>query len=329
MTVQTLESDSNSPVTLCDYAPAIADFQDEVCRGLSQYPKRLACKFFYDEAGSHLFDRICETPEYYQTRTELKIMRRHIGEMIELAGPGALLVEYGSGTSLKTRVLLDHLKRPAGYVPIDISRPHLARSACALAVAYPRVPVLPVCADYTASFDLPLSDQPVANVVAYFPGSTIGNFEPREAVRFLKKIRQRCGEASDLLIGVDLKKDPAMLHAAYNDASGVTAQFNLNLLRRINEELHGTFDLNAFAHHACYNPREARIEMHLVSLKDQDVSVGERSFRFEQGESVHTENSYKYTISGFARLAKSAGYRVARVWTDERSLFSVQYLQGE
>lgn len=311
---------------LRDYEPRRDDFCAEVKRGLRQARKQLPCKFFYDERGSALFDRICELEEYYPTRTELAIMRRGAREIAELLGERCLVVEYGSGSSAKTRVLLDHLPRPAGYVPIDISRVHLLRAAGRLSTSYPGLEVLPVCADYTADFSLPERSKDVQKTVAYFPGSTIGNFEPDDARAFLAGIRELCGPASGLLIGVDLKKDPRVLHAAYNDASGVTAEFNLNLLARMNRELDGDFDLSRFAHYAFYNPRLGRIEMHLLSMENQSASAADERFDFREGESIFTESSYKYAIEEFASLAGESGYRVDHVWTDDRRLFSVQYL---
>ena len=328
MTVQTLLDGPGATIHLHDYQPAVEDFRGAVVAGLSEPLKRLPCKFLYDDLGSQLFERICRLDEYYPTRTELRIMRRHAAEMAAALGPRCLLVEYGSGSSLKTRLLLDRLRDPAGYVPIDISRVHLLRAARGLAAAYPGLDVRPVCADYTAAFRLPAFARPASSVVAYFPGSTIGNFEPAEAVEFLANVRRTCGPGSGLLIGVDLKKDPALLHAAYNDAAGITAAFNLNLLRRINAELGGTFDEGAFRHYACYNPPAGRVEMHLVSLAAQHADVDGVRFRFEQGETVHTENCYKYTLAQVRALAERAGYRLDQTWLDEREWFSVHHLQS-
>jgi dimethylhistidine N-methyltransferase len=241
-------------------------------------------------------------------------------------GPECLLIEYGSGSSLKTRVLLDQLERPAGYVPIDISREQLEDSSSRLSQAYPGLLVVPICADYTARLDLPHGLPAHRRRVAYYPGSTIGNFVPDDARRFLARIAEMCGTDGGLLIGVDLKKDPLMLHRAYNDALGVTAAFNLNMLRRLNRELGATFALDQFRHYAFYNPVFARVEMHLVSLVEQSVQVGNMVFHFDRGESVWTEASYKYSPSEFPRLAVSAGWLAEQVWTDDRGLFSVQYL---
>ena len=309
-----------------DYAPKLGSFRDEAVAGLRKPRKELPSKFFYDEEGSRLFEEITRLEEYYPTRTELGIMREHAGDMAALLGPDALLVEYGSGSSLKTRILLDHLRRPAAYVPLDISGAHLAQSAAALAATYPDLEVLPVCADYTATFALPAPARPAARTVVYFPGSTIGNFDPGPARRFMEHVAGVAGPGGGLLIGVDLRKDPVTLHAAYNDARGVTAAFNLNLLARVNRELGGDFALDAFRHYAFYNPTERRIEMHLVSLREQRARVGGEEFAFSVGESIWTESSYKYSLDDFARLAGATGWAVERVWTDARALFSVHYL---
>ena len=311
-------------IVLTDYEPSLGDFERESVAGLNQPQKTLPCKFFYDDRGSALFDQICELDEYYQTKTELQITSRNIRAIAGAIGPDCLLVEYGSGSSVKTRILLDHLQSPAGYVPIDISRGHLMQSANRLATLYPRLTISPVCADYTTAFALPVSDKATSNVVAYFPGSTIGNFEPADAIRFLQSIRRSCGIGSSLLIGVDLKKDPSRLHAAYNDAKGVTAQFNLNILRRINDELNGNFDLRRFAHYAPYMPAAGRVEMHLVSLADQQVRAAGQLFNFRSGENIHTESCCKYTPNEFELVAAAGGYKRRHIWTDSERLFSVQ-----
>jgi len=313
------------PSRLHDFAPGRDDFRAHVVQGLSQKRKQLPCKFFYDQRGSQLFDRICELPEYYLTRTELSVLHERAGEMAEALGQRCTVVEYGSGSSLKTRLLLDRLQNPAGYVPLDISREHLLEAAGRLTAAYPTLAVHPVCADYTRSFSVPECEGS-ARTVVYFPGSTIGNFEPHEARAFLRATAQRCGPGGGLLIGVDLKKDPAVLHAAYNDAAGVTADFNLNLLRRINRELDGNFAEDRFAHYAFYNPRLGRIEMHLVSAAQQTARAGGESFHFREGETVFTESSYKYTTPEFESLAAAGGWTARRTWTDPQRLFSVQYL---
>jgi len=297
-----------------------------VLQGLLDSRKELPSKYFYDEVGSQLFEQICELDEYYLTRTELSIMQANTHEIASLLGPNCLLIEYGSGSSTKVRMLLDALQDPAGYVPIDIAKEQLLHSAASLAQAYPELEVLPVCADYTSNFELPLPGKPVLRRVAYFPGSTIGNFDREPAKQFLKQIARVC-QSGGLLIGVDLKKDFNILHRAYNDSQGVTAQFNKHLLVRINQELDANFQLNQFGHYAFYNPGQSRIEMHLVSLKNQAVRIGDIEIAFKLGESIWTESSYKYTPEEFAQLAATAGFTVERVWTDPRQFFSVQYLK--
>ena len=300
---------------------------EEVLRGLRSPQKELPCKLFYDDLGSQLFEQITALDEYYLTRTESGIMWTAAPEMAARLGPECLLIEYGSGSSTKTRILLQHLERPAGYVPIDISREQLQRSATEIAEAFPQLRVLPVCADYTAPFELPPLGARAARRVAYYPGSTIGNFVPDDARRFLARVAEVCGPGGGLLIGVDLKKDPAILHPAYNDALGVTAAFNLNILQRLNRDLGADFAVDQFRHYAFYNPVFSRIEMHLVSLCEQVVRLGRVSVRFDRGESIWTEASYKYNLDDFAGLARAAGWRVEQVWTDHHNLFSVQYLE--
>jgi dimethylhistidine N-methyltransferase len=296
-----------------------------VLQGLQDARKELPSKYFYDDVGSQFFEQICELDEYYLTRTELAIMQAHKQEMAALLGPQCLLIEYGSGSSTKVCMLLDALQEPAGYVPIDIAKDQLLRSVAALATAYPALEVLPVCADYTSDFELPVPKKNVLRRVAYFLGSTIGNFDREPAKHFLRQIAQVC-QGGGLLIGVDLKKDFNILHRAYNDSQGVTAQFNKHLLVRINQELDADFQLNHFGHYAFYNPGQSRVEMHLVSLKNQTVRIGDIEISFKLGESIWTESSYKYTLEEFAHLARAAGFTVERVWTDPRQLFSVQYL---
>ena len=328
-----MKSSLGVQIDLHDFLPEIDTFREDVLCGLSRSPKELSCKYFYDRRGSRLFDRICELEEYYPTRTEMAIMRRHGVEMAALLGPHCRLVEYGSGSSLKTRILLDHMDRPAAYVPLDISREHLKESAAALSTAYPALPVTPVCADYNADFELPPAPLDALRTAVYFPGSTIGNFHPEQALRFLHHVAHVCGPGGALLIGVDLKKDIAILEPAYNDREGVTAEFNLNLLRRINFELGADFDLDGFGHYAYYNQLQGRIEMHLISRKTQTVHVpspagpnGAVPIHFRANESIHTENSYKYSLPEFARLADMASFDIERTWVDENDLFSVQYL---
>jgi len=314
-----------SRLSFTDLHPTPADMRSEVVAGLSGARKRLPPKYFYDRRGSELFDAITELPEYYPTRTEIGILERYGHEMADLVGRNALLVELGSGSSYKIRVLLEALD-PAVYVPVDISREHLLASAKSLAETFEALAIHAVCADYSAPFDLP-PDAAGRVRVAFFPGSSIGNFDPDEARRFLARIGNLVGRAGKLLIGVDLIKDPAILDAAYNDAQGVTARFNRNLLRRINRELGADFDLDRFRHQAHYNSDENRVEMHLVSLMNQQVRLGDARLHFEAGESIHTESSYKYSIEGFQRLAGEAGFAPERVWTDAEALFSVHCMR--
>lgn len=305
---------------------AARQFRADVLRGLNAPRKELPCKYFYDEAGSALFEQITELEEYYPTRTELSIMERHAPEMAALLGPRCLLIEYGSGSSLKTRRLLDRLRDPAGYVPVDVSGEHLSRSARALGEEYPDIEVLPLCADFTRPLALPACRKVAVRRVVYFPGSTLGNFTPEAALALLRQTADLCGPAGGVLLGIDLQKDPQVIEAAYNDRLGVTAAFNCNILVRINRELGADFDTERFAHHAFYNAAEGRIEMHLVSRRDQVVRVGGVPCLFAAGESIHTENSYKYSVSALTDLAEAAGLAVKRVWTDERRYFSVVYL---
>ena len=311
-------------------APPLAHrtaFLEDVIDGLSRDPKRLPCKYFYDRRGSELFDRICELDEYYPTRTELAIMRNHAGQMADRLGPGCLLIELGSGSSMKTRLLLNAMRDPAGYVPVDISDEHLVQSARALAKEFADLPVLPVHADFTDVFPVPRPPRPARRRVVYFPGSTIGNFTPHQTVNLLRQIAQIVGDGGGLLLGIDLTKDPAILEAAYNDREGVTAQFNLNLLVRIERELEGRLRLDQFEHRAFFNEQEGRIEMHLVSKVDQTVRLPDAEFRLEVGETIHTENSYKYDLDGFASMATEAGLQRAGQWTDAQKLFGVQYFE--
>ncbi|BDG07933.1 L-histidine N(alpha)-methyltransferase [Anaeromyxobacter paludicola] len=301
-------------------------FAADLVEGLSRPAKELPAKYFYDERGSRLFDLICELPEYYPTRTELDIMETWGGEMAALLGPRCVVVEYGSGSSLKTRVLLRELDRPAGYVPVDISREPLLAAAAALRERFPAIPIRPVCGDFTAHLALPLEGLQPARRAVYFPGSTIGNFHPPEAVGLLRHIASQAGPGGALLIGVDLRKDPAVLEAAYNDRLGVTAAFNLNLLARANRELGADFDLDRFRHRAFFDRVRSRIEMHLVSVGRQEVHALGRAFRFEDGESIHTESSYKYGPGEFVALAARAGFRQGGLWVDDERLFSVHFL---
>ncbi|NNE85273.1 MAG: L-histidine N(alpha)-methyltransferase [Alphaproteobacteria bacterium] len=309
-----------------EFEHADEDFRAAVVAGLSQPQKRLSSKYFYDERGSKLFDQITELPEYYPTRTETALLRAHAAEFAELIGPHASLVEFGSGSSTKVRILLDALDAPSAYVPIDISREHLIESAKGLADAYPDLMVVPVAADYTQPLELPDIPNEVVRI-GFFPGSTIGNFTYSEAVDFLRTAATELGADNGLLIGVDLKKDTDILRAAYNDAAGVTAAFNLNILRHINRELGADFDLDGFTHDARWQDDKGRIEMHLVSEGKQTVTIDGQAFEFADGESIHTEDSHKYTVEGFHALAAEAGWRAFRHWTDPDELFSIHYLR--
>ena len=310
---------------LTEQNPSRADDLAEVLQGLRRQPKVLSPKFFYDDRGSRLFDDITELPEYYLTRTELAIMQEYISEIVSLIGPQASLIEFGSGSSMKTRILLQNLDRLAAYVPVDISRDHLVTAAEALAAEFPHIEVLPVAADFTQPFDLPQPKvMPLRNIV-YFPGSTIGNFSPEAAQALLSVMHAEAKEGGALLIGVDLKKDRAILEHAYNDSAGVTAKFNLNMLRRLNNEFAGNFDPDRFEHRAIYKESPRRIEMHLVSTCSQNVSVAGETFHFDEGESIRTECSHKYTLCEFEEMAARAGFSVHRVWMDPKRLFSVQY----
>lgn len=301
-------------------------FLRDVVRGLAQPNKSLPCKYFYDERGSALFDQICETDEYYPTRTELEIMRDNASSIAYQIDRHAMLVEYGSGSSVKTRVLLDAMDKLAAYVPVDISEEHLLKTADALRLSYPNVPVLPVVADFSKPFNLPTEDYGQTHVALYFPGSTIGNFTPSEAGELLGMMARMLGPQGGLLIGIDLQKEISVIESAYNDRNGVTADFNLNLLRRINTELEADFNLDQFEHRAVYNTDDHRIEMSIVSRRDQLVSIGGRRFEFERNEHILTEYSHKYTVDGFARLASRFGFALHQCWTDSRGYFAIIHL---
>jgi len=310
-----------------DCEPAVDDFRAAVLDGLARTPKGLPPKFFYDDAGAALFEAITETEEYYITRTEIALLRRIADDIAALVGPGSVVVEPGSGASIKIRTLLDHLVEPAGYVAIDISRGHLLDSVRRIAHTYPALAVGAICADFMQAFDLPPDARTLGRRrLGFFPGSTIGNFAPDSAVGMLTRFRDLIGPGGGLVIGVDLKKDARILNAAYNDAAGITADFNLNLLRRINRELGGDIDLCGFEHIAFYNEAEGRVEMHLKSRRRQTVHVAGRAFGFDEGETIHTENSYKYDRSEFAALAARAGFDAVTAWADDRGLFSIHYL---
>jgi len=314
-----------SPVPLTEQDDDATDYLCEVLAGLSQSPKCISSKFFYDVRGSELFDQICELPEYYLTRTELGIMRRYVAEMTAAIGPEASLIEFGSGSSMKIRILLENLELLAAYVPVDISRDYLVAAANRIQREFPLVEVLPVAADFTQPFELPNPKvMPVRNVV-YFPGSTIGNFSPEAAQNLLQVMHGEAGKNGALLIGIDRQKDSSELESAYNDSAGVTADFNLNVLRRINCELGANFDLSRFRHRAIYNDAAGRIEMYLVSVCEQAVVIAGREISFSAGESILTEHSHKYTLQGFAEMVGSAGFAVHKIWSDPDERFSVLY----
>jgi len=308
---------------------ALETFLQEVVSGLSQPQKCLPCKYFYDETGSRLFSRICETPEYYITRTEMAIMQAHVNEMAAGIGPHSDILEFGSGAGVKIRLLLDALEMPRSYTPMDISAEILMDSATELRQAYPDIAIEPIVGDYTRPFP-PMRlfrQQGKGRKVIYFPGSTLSNFDPDEVRRFLKRVATLVGPGGGLLIGVDLVKPAARLHAAYNDAAGLTERFNKNLLTRINVTLDADFDPGRFEHRAFFHPAHSRVEMHLVSRCRQQVTIAEQCFSFEPGETIHTENSYKYTADAFCELASHCGFRPRHLWTDPEQLFSVHYVE--
>ena len=317
----------NGPMLGVEFAETAEreEFRRAVLAGLSARWRAIPAKFLYDARGSALFDAICELPEYYPTRTETAILRRHAAEIGRRAGPGCALIEFGSGSSVKSRLLIDALPALELYAPIDISRQHLDATAARLRRDYPGLQVLPVCADFMAPVP-PIESK--GRRLGFFPGSTIGNLVPAEATTFLRGVRALVGDGGAMVLGVDLKKDPQRLHDAYNDSAGVTAAFTLNLLRRMNRELQATFDLAAFAHEAFYDDVEGRIEIYLRSLVRQSVTVAGQRFDFEAGERIHTEYSYKYDPADIAAMAESGGFRVAETWTDPERLFAVVYMES-
>jgi dimethylhistidine N-methyltransferase len=318
------------PRSALRHEPSAADdaFARDVIGGLTGRPKRLSPKYFYDESGARLFEQITALPEYYPTRCELSILCDNAAAIAQFIPAGAALVEFGSGSSKKARCLLATAPKVSAYVPVDISSEMLAREAQGLRRDYPQLPVLPVEADFTLPFRLPATLAGAARA-GFFPGSTIGNFEPHEGCSFLRHARSMLGSGATLIIGVDLVKDAAILNDAYDDAAGITAKFNLNLLTRINRELGANFDLTTFSHEAFYNSERHRVEMHLGSKKRQKVRVAGRTIDFRAGETIHTENSYKYTLESFGALARGAGWTPAAVWTDAKGYFSVQALVAQ
>jgi len=301
--------------------PQTAQFRTDVLNGLLRSPKTLPAKYFYDAKGSKLFDEITGLDEYYLTRVELDILRKHAAAIAAKCGPRCLLIEPGAGSAVKARLLLDRLDRPAGYVPVDVSGDHLHATAAKLFVDYPTLKVFPVVADFTR--EIPLPAIPATRRVVFFPGSTLGNFDPPQADALLWRIARLVGPGGGLLLGVDLRKDPAIIEAAYNDRRGVTAAFNFNLLARINRELGGDFNPDTFRHHAFYNREHSRIEMHVVSLMDQFVHIDETTIAFRAGETIHTENSYKYDLGDLARFAACCGFKWKETWGDARRYFAV------
>ena len=309
-----------------DFSPQKDTFFVDLISGLSRTDKSLPCKYFYDEKGSQLFNQICELPEYYLTRTETSLLHEKAAEIAKVVGPEVLLIEYGCGLIQKVRVLLNAFSSPTAYVAVDISPRHLRAAAERLAQDYPKIEVHAICADFSQAFKIP-SGLPGRRRVGFFPGSTIGNFGHHSARKFLSRIAEHVGPGGGLLIGVDLKKDEAILRAAYNDVTGITAQFNLNLLSRINSEFVGDIDLKGFKHEAVYNKDKGRIEMYLVSCRAQTIRIGNNLFSFSENEKIHTENSQKYDIIEFQGLAADAGFVAKAVWTDPDDLYSIHYFE--
>ena len=316
--------------TIIDFEPKSGNIIKEVLAGLSLSQKTIDAKFLYDKRGSEIFEEICRLPEYYPTRAESLILRRYSKDMAKIIGRDALIIEPGSGNGQKVRSILRSLKQVRGYVPIEISRDILLRMTEELHEEFPELKVLPVCADFTQDMDLPLTiDFQRGRKVIFFPGSTIGNFHPVDAISFLKKLGKLACNDGGLLIGVDLKKDKKIFDLAYDDPSGITASFNLNLLERLNREVAATFDLQNFDHEAFYNEELGRVEMHLKSKVSQLVKVNQTMFRFKEGETIHTECSYKYTVEEFCELCAKAKFQIKKTWMDPEKLFCVYYFEKE
>lgn len=309
-----------------DRRPPINDVLEVVQRGLRLQPKRLPSWLFYDERGSQLFEDICEQPEYYLTRAEIDLLNVHAGDIAEVLGEDVRLIEYGSGSAIKTRMLLEQLHSPVSYMPVEISPEPLRQSVERFSELFPTLAIQPLCADFTRPLRLPIPPRAPRRNVIYFPGSTIGNFEARDAIDLLRKMRNEMGEGGGVLIGVDLKKESSVIEAAYNDKAGVTAEFTLNMLVRLNREIGSDFDLSAFRHRAHYNPMAGRIETHIVSARSQQVRIGRMHVGFGDGEAMQVEYSCKYSLDDFAALAAHAGLKVKHVWLDPQQLFSVQFL---
>jgi L-histidine N-alpha-methyltransferase len=319
---------NNAAINILHMESSADDDENDILSGLREKQKRISPKYFYDDKGSRLFESICSQPEYYPTRTELGIMEANIGEISALIGPRASVIEFGSGSSVKTRMLLEQLTEPAAYVPVDISKEPLAQAASDIAAEFENLEVLPVCADFTQPFDLPSPRVTPDRNLVFFPGSTIGNFSRQEAVELLRVMRMEAKDGGGLLIGVDLEKSKEILEPAYNDSAGVTAAFNLNLLERLNREYDANFDLDSFEHKAIYDEEESRIEMRLVSLEKQAVIVAGERFLLNEGEFILTEHSHKYSVDRFASMSRTAGFSLNSVWTDPQDLFSVYYLDA-
>jgi dimethylhistidine N-methyltransferase len=319
-----------APIDLIDHEPKSINMLKEVLVGLSKGQKSIDPKFLYDKNGSEIFEKICEVPEYYPTKAETEILTRHASEIAEFIGSEALIIEPGSGSGEKVRHLLRELVDPKGFVPIEISKDILLRMTEELDEEFPSLRVIPVCADFTQDLELPLSvGSHSGKRVIFFPGSTIGNLTPPEAIQFLKKCSKLIEEGGGLVIGVDLKKDKETLELAYDDPQGVTAAFNLNLLHRMNREIDAAFDLENFEHSAFYNEAEGRVEMHLRSKIPQLVRVNQTVFRFKEGETIHTENSYKYSVDEFCELCAKAKFKIKKTWKDSKKLFCVYYFEKE
>jgi len=314
-----------SHAAVLDREPATSEFFSDVVAGLSSEPRTLPCKYFYDARGAALFQKICELPEYYITRTEIDILDRHRAEIAAHLGANIELIGLGTGAGTKTRILIEALEKPAVYIPVDISEKQLRQSTGLFRQIFPTLEILPVCADYLQPFDLPSPRHKAARNIVYFPGSTIGNFDPIGATEFLQRVADFCGRDGGLLIGVDLRKDRHVIEAAYNDKAGVTAQFNLNLLVRANREIGADFDLRYWRHYANYDSSNSRIEMYLISEADQRVRIEDRQFDFRSGERILTEYSYKHTRESFAALAANAGFDFEKMWTDQEALFGIFY----
>jgi dimethylhistidine N-methyltransferase len=315
---------------LIDHGPSTSTMLKEVLIGLSQHQKSLPPKYFYDKKGSEIFEKICLLNEYYPARAEAEILTTYAQEISQLIGQESLILEPGSGAGQKIRFLIPHLMDPVGYVPIDIAKEMLLKMTEEIRSEYPLLKVSPICADFNQEMDLIVSiNNTEKKRVVFFPGSTIGNFTPLEAVNFLKKTGKVIGHGGGLLIGIDLKKNPKTMIEAYDDAQGVTADFNLNLLERLNREVAASFDLDRFFHKAEYNEELGRIEMHLVSKESQYIRVNETVFRFRDGETIHTENSYKYTTDEFTELCAKARFKLRKFWKDQRNLFCVYYFEWE